>query len=336
VRISLSIVLSVGALMLLGCRENSLMDRSLVFATNTTFGLDVGVSPEAGDPGHITIGYKRSEGVLNPVFFNHDAADGTATSSDSRKTDDYYLDEAYSVIAKFQGDAKGTQGSAEGRVVLSQWFATGKAADELAKHGGAAALVDGRNAAGLLEKLSADGETESQARVRYDFLVTVYEALRNWEQADDNSARKHVDDLDRLANSMRLAVGTGPAPLYTWESPDKKLVAAEGVKWGSHHPFRNLMSGMGRWRQSVAATESAIANLGRDDDVARIKIEDASNAPNPRFAQMSDDQKAGRVRDDHRRQGHALEELNRQLYGDDRLEAAVTYYLRVMGIKGES
>ena len=51
-----------------GC-ENSLLDRSLVFFTNTTLGVEVSVSPsDATAPVKLIIGYKRSEGVLNPVY----------------------------------------------------------------------------------------------------------------------------------------------------------------------------------------------------------------------------------------------------------------------------
>ncbi len=47
-----------------GC-ENSLLDRSLVFATHTTLGLEVSVSPAAtSSPVKLLLGYERSEGVL--------------------------------------------------------------------------------------------------------------------------------------------------------------------------------------------------------------------------------------------------------------------------------
>jgi hypothetical protein len=52
-----------------GC-TNSLIDRSLIFSTNTSLGIDVSVNPsETDSPAKLQIGYKRTEGVLNPVFY---------------------------------------------------------------------------------------------------------------------------------------------------------------------------------------------------------------------------------------------------------------------------
>jgi hypothetical protein len=47
-----------------------LLDRSLIFATHTTLGLEASIQPTdaATTPVSLVIGYKRTDGVLNPVY----------------------------------------------------------------------------------------------------------------------------------------------------------------------------------------------------------------------------------------------------------------------------
>lgn len=182
--IPISFLLCVLSLFMAGC-SNSLLDRSLVFSTGTTFGVEVAVSPaETQSPAKIIIGYKRFESVLNPVFYDHRAAprggnDKTTTATNISppatvpasqpnvqtvqtatapadqlidnppanaiaKVNDYYRTNAYSVIAKFKGDANAGAGSnANGKLSVAQWFATGVAAETLAKQPGIAGAVSG-------------------------------------------------------------------------------------------------------------------------------------------------------------------------------------------------
>jgi hypothetical protein len=147
------------ALFLVGCRHNTLIDRSLIFSTHTSFGIEVSVSPsETDSPAKLLIGYKRTEGVLNPVYYNLDK-DGKGPST--RSVRDFYLNDAYSVLAKFEGTATSSGGATsqttvtaaksdtkdasgnlsatvQGGMTLSQWFATGEAAKILARYGGGA------------------------------------------------------------------------------------------------------------------------------------------------------------------------------------------------------
>ena len=81
---SLSILATVlGAMLAPGC-ENSLLDRSLIFTTNTTLGVEVAISPaDSTSPVKLIIGYKRFEGVLNPVYHSHGVVGPIAPSSGS-------------------------------------------------------------------------------------------------------------------------------------------------------------------------------------------------------------------------------------------------------------
>src|SRR5947207_2393424 len=107
----------LAALCLAGCK-NTLIDRSLIFSTQTSFGLEVSVNPsETDSPAKLQIGYKRTEGVLNPVYHNLDAEKSAATPD--RKVTDYYLKEAYSVIAKFEGKATATGGASSNTSVAT-------------------------------------------------------------------------------------------------------------------------------------------------------------------------------------------------------------------------
>jgi hypothetical protein len=158
VRRKVLIVLPVLASMLLvGCKD-SLLDRSLIFSTHTTLGVEASVAPaESGEPISLIIGYKRSEGVINPVYHSEgiETADEEQTAISSKgqgqtKTSaakgrrPRYRTDAYSVIAKFSGDA-GTSatGAAEGKISVAQWFATGKAAKILANQPAIAGAVSG-------------------------------------------------------------------------------------------------------------------------------------------------------------------------------------------------
>lgn len=164
---------------LTGCKPNTLLDRSLIFSTHTTLGLEVSVDPtDSAGAATIVIGYRRSEGVLNPVFYNH-SPDG-ASSSAKKSADDYYLDDAFSVIAKFEGSASGNAAqTAAGKTVLSQWFATGEAAKILARYGGAIALSDNPAVANAVaESLSLGAIHRPASLTRRTVLQLAYDEVK--------------------------------------------------------------------------------------------------------------------------------------------------------------
>ena len=147
------------ACLLGGCYKDSFVDRSLIFATHTTLGLEASIQPTetATTPVSLVLGYKRTEGVMNPVYH----ADGIETPDTETITSGgpggatpqtsarqgrrpRYRDEAYSVLAKFRGDVGGNvQQSAEGQMSVAQWFATGEAAIILAQQPGISGAMSG-------------------------------------------------------------------------------------------------------------------------------------------------------------------------------------------------
>ena len=124
----------------------------LIFATNTKFALDVSYDSKMQQP-NVTVGYTRQEGVWMPLLANR-GKDGLApatpnccaTSNSAARADDMYVGnegtnlDTYSVLAtfgaKFSGGGSLTNGS-QASGGLAQFFATGLAARELAKRGGA-------------------------------------------------------------------------------------------------------------------------------------------------------------------------------------------------------
>lgn len=244
-KVFMRMLLGIAMLAIVGC-ENSLIDRSLIFSTHTNFGLDVSVNPaETAAPAKIQIGYQRTEGVLNPVFYNHaKACDKVECKDVPKNVNDYYRAQAYSVIAKFEGSASGggnasssfstpqtaaTQpgtasanattatatgsmsSSVNGGMTLSQWFATGLAAEILAAKGGASALTDNPGVAAaaanapdsVIAKTLIMGPTEQQISIlkRLDAAVAVDKKLGkeiklgSVTYAKDSPVKEYARDL---------------------------------------------------------------------------------------------------------------------------------------------
>ncbi len=186
--------LLLGAVLLAGCSN---LDRSLIFATHTTQGLElsVGAPQSGGSPVQIVLGYKRFEGVINPVY-DAKGIEGCGSSK--------YRDEAYSVIAKFQGEieanvgAGGTAGTTTGgALVTSQWFATGEAATLLAQSTGTvAALSDNPEVAKALGR----GDVLARRTLRRLMVNQVRQLVHFLREAaaTDPEAQGHLDALDGL------------------------------------------------------------------------------------------------------------------------------------------
>ena len=194
---------------LAGCK-NSLIDRSLIFATHTTAGIEISVNPTEAAAGPVTLvmGYRRFEGVMNPVFYNHDAAtsgsapEGTSVASlgvlddapvsrlrSHREVEDYYLPEAYSVLATFDGNAKASAGNqAEASGAIMQVFATGAAAKIAAANPDAIRALSGAP--------TKDGTKELSPAARRSVLLafsSLYTHLANSTDADDLRMKAILD-----------------------------------------------------------------------------------------------------------------------------------------------
>lgn len=116
--------------------------KHLIFFTNTTIGLEVSAEPNTTTPAKFVLGYKRQEGVIDPIMDPECSAkqvkgaeDGTTTTVECGNL----MTEAHSVLAKmnFGASSGGTDATA------TQWFATGQAAIKIAEAPGIAGAVTG-------------------------------------------------------------------------------------------------------------------------------------------------------------------------------------------------
>jgi len=189
------IVLSIGPP---GCRENSLLDRSLIFSTHTAAGIEVSVNPVevTGAPARLMIGYSRTEGVINPVY---DSRGVEAPAGDGPGIIKRYREpEAYSVLAKFAGSAgaDAAGGAAQGGAGVSQFFATGNAALILARQPGIAGAVSGSPE---IARASVDGNTKRPDDASLGVLSTAIKyALDDLAAQGDPVAAVHLKELNEL------------------------------------------------------------------------------------------------------------------------------------------
>ena len=138
------------SILLAGCGSMPQHSNTLMFSTNTKVALDISASAmNAGAPS-VTLGYKRRESVWMPLWANavvgertrschespeHHADDCKFIGKDGQSSDS----DTYSVLASFGADLDNTADGAgvKSQNGLAQYFATGLAARELAKEGGA-------------------------------------------------------------------------------------------------------------------------------------------------------------------------------------------------------
>lgn len=167
---------SIAVLALQGCVQATRHSNTMIFATNTSFGLKAGTSaaqiPEA------TMGYNRQEAVIMPLVANT----GEHANPDKNRLSPCKIDapvtpsqqgtsaihpcllvavngkamDSYSVLASFGAKfaGSGKEGISGG---LAQYFATGMAAQMLALNGGAAvvSIGDAAKSAAKASDLSA-------------------------------------------------------------------------------------------------------------------------------------------------------------------------------------
>lgn len=250
---------------LAGCK-NSVVDRSLIFSTNTSLGLEVAVNPSGTEaPAKILIGYKRFEGVLDPLYQNLDPG-GKAGASSGRKVTDYYLNEAYSVLAKFQGSASGAGGASSntnvaiasnapaanaapgaapaapgatppnqsatisanvsGGVTMSQWFATGEAAKILARYGGGA-LSDNPGVAAAVSAAAAQQPLSDRLLALPSQAQTkIYESVyRTLRTINTPDSNKLADALDSAASKLVFDHTYDIPAVYDFNPTTKTLTA---------------------------------------------------------------------------------------------------------------
>lgn len=167
------VLASSATIVLGGCVQATRHSNTMVFGTNTTFGIKVGTS--TGETPKIVVGYDRQEAVIMPLVANASASKGNpkwlnpCNLSQEIKvpagSKGYAVhpcslvafrdgaQDSYSVLASFGAkfNAK-VDTSAQASGGLAQYFATGIAAQILALTGGAAVVSIGDAATASAEK----------------------------------------------------------------------------------------------------------------------------------------------------------------------------------------
>lgn len=153
-----------------GCVQSVRHSNTMLFGTNTSFGIKVGTAPNQVPS--ITVGYDRQEAVIMPLVANVadngefqtpcDMGSGVTTGSGSQFINhpcalvaiNGKAQYSYSVLASFGAKfgGEGTTGGTKASGGLAQYFATGMAAQILALNGGASVVAVGEAAAKASEQ----------------------------------------------------------------------------------------------------------------------------------------------------------------------------------------
>lgn len=314
---------------LTGCWENSLLDRSLIFSTHTTLGLEIAVSPaETSSPAKILIGYKRTEGVINPVYHSKGITpakkEETTQDSAGKKTITTengaarYRPEAYSVIAKIHGEvgAKAAD-TAEGTMSVAQWFATGQAAKILAGQPGIAGAVSGSSEIGEAAAREArfaaklEGLNEDYA---FMALGIIYKALKELPK-DDTKAEEYVSKLDKIANTITSGIYRS----YDFDDTASPKVLNESIADAETTGLDGLIS-------LHAGLETSKKNLAKALDTSSFNLttNGATTPVNKGHEQYK------RLTEILTQQQGRFENINNKLKNDETVIEAVQYYFSLI------
>jgi len=268
-------------LMSSGC-DNA--NRSMVFFTGTTLGVEIAFEPNSTAPAKFIVGYKRAEGLLDPIM--DDRAD--STSADRRYT---IRDNPHSVLAKIAGEINTGTGATSPGLQGAQWFASGEAAEILARHPATAAvLTNNPEVAKEAAKLASFGSEPGGLSWVADVVVlkTVYDALLTRADGGDVKARQHVRSLDNLGamvpdEYVRYS-WTVPAPSPPQLTTTGEPIEADQAMWGRE--FAIILTYYGALREGVDALSdenlerafsyrpAAAANESAADDALKLTLKD--------------------------------------------------------------
>ena len=170
---------------LVGCASN----HHLVFFTNTTIGVEIGSEPANGSPAKFIVGYKRQEGVIDPLIPDYEFIGNTTNiaslntltepvngdtnivmSPQGTAIPKGHKTNAHSVLAKMNFGATGGGSGAS----AAQFFATGRAAELLAESDGITSALAGDSKISSNKTLEfGNGDISFGAHLQqvYNFLV---------------------------------------------------------------------------------------------------------------------------------------------------------------------
>lgn len=209
--------------LLCSCAQMTRHSNTLVFGTNTTVG--IGIGTDATSTPSIEIGIRRQEVALVPLLANtNDTDTGTqrllgpcplpsTISSENLEQVLAVIDachfratvggndrDSYSVLASFGTRATAEQG--KGTVSIAQYFATGAAAQQLAKSGGANVIRAGDDAGEIARNAAKSSSRTQEVNSNNEKLaIANRESIRLWVRGATQGIN---DGVTRNLDSERL------------------------------------------------------------------------------------------------------------------------------------
>jgi hypothetical protein len=291
-----------------GVLSGCVSSRHLVFFTNTTIGVEIAAEPNATTPAKFIIGYKRAEGVIDPL------GEGQVAESNEGKhpiqiggsPKALLKPEGHSVLAKLNFGAGG--GGANS--TTTQWFATGEAAKIIAQAPGIAGAVTGSPEIAKAAAEEARVSIRNTAPDRLSELAQlkiIYEQLTG-QKATVKAAAVALAKMDAIDVSAQ-------APAFNWyEAPATawlKLSPQPALAGG--HTFPNATTYLARLSESVEALRKNI-----DPVAIELKMNDPAVAASAGFIRQA--------QEDYAKQKDLLAKLQKRMAEDTGLIAAVEYY----------
>ena len=215
-----------------GCVQATRHSNTMIFGTNTSFGLKVGTS--AAQVPAISVGYDRQEAVIMPLVANTKDGGGLnrlgpcdiqspvvpAAGGTGSPVHPCLLVavngkamESYSVLASFGADfSADTNGAPSASGGLAQYFATGVAAQLLALNGGAAVVATGEAAKSAGDATATKQTIEALYGKDASFVAGVAVADAYTAFRTDLLAKIQLTDPAKLSGKVAaLETATQPA-----------------------------------------------------------------------------------------------------------------------------
>ena len=246
----------------------------MVFFTGTTLGVEISFEPNSTTPAKFIVGYKRAEGLMDPVM--EDAATGGKYA---------IKHPAHSVLAKIAGEIKSGGGATSPGLQGAQWFASGEAAEILAGHPATAAiLTNDKDIAATAAKIAMLGKNLQSNTVARGFLSKMHDGLTAQGDpagADDLAARKHVAQLNALAQKLMSPERLALSRHYSTNNAEPNLLEREDspVSPIANPSFQDAIGLSGKWDASVAALQKRASILAAD--TLQVKVGDEADARAP-------------------------------------------------------
>ena len=222
--------------------------KPFIFATDTSFGLKVAWSgATAQAPDSIKLGYNRKEFALAPVTMSK-----LPPSSGEFK----YEVKMPSFLATVDNSTE-LKAVSDSKMEHLQYFATGIAADALARHHGVRKAMHQR-----LDPVSAEHSqgfildtTSLPPRVITSMLHTVYIGLKNLA-IKDTIAQTHVLNLNKVPNALQLPASYD-FTIYVYDSNRRVLVAdSRNQQIGNLNDFQAVITYRSQIQSSIDEIET--------------------------------------------------------------------------------